>query len=72
MCLAAMILSGVSIFAQTADVQQLPVDPRVKSGTLANGLTYYIVKNDAVKGYADFAIAQKAGTSLEKANQKGM
>ena len=58
--------------AQTQDVQQLPADPRVKTGTLANGLTYYIFKNDAVKGHADFAVANKVGTSLEKGSQKGM
>ncbi|MDO4736793.1 MAG: hypothetical protein Q4B21_07260, partial [Bacteroidia bacterium] len=54
------------------DVQQLPDDPRVKTGKLANGLTYYIVKNQAVKGHADFAIAQKIGTAIESSNQKGM
>lgn len=58
--------------AQTQDVQPLPADPRIKTGKLANGLTYYIVKNDAVKGYADFAVAQKIGTSIEENGQKGM
>lgn len=58
--------------AQVADVQPLPSDPRIKSGKLANGLTYYVVKNDAVKGYADFAVAHKVGTSLEENSQKGM
>ena len=39
---------------------------------MANGLTYYVVKNQAEKGYANFAIAQKVGTVVEKGNQKGM
>jgi len=68
----AVVLYCNMAFAQATDVQPLPADPRIKSGSLANGLSYFIVKNDAVKGYADFAIAQKAGTSLEKGNQKGM
>ena len=75
LCLAfAIAISFMAnfIYAQTQDVQQLPADPRVKTGKLANGLTYYIVKNDAVKGQADFAIAQKVGTSLEESSQKGM
>ena len=75
LCLAlamAMTLLANIIFAQTQDVQQLPADPRVKTGKLANGLTYYIFKNDAVKGHADFAVAQKVGTSLEGNGQKGM
>lgn len=69
-----MLLFAVSgrAFSQVPDVKQLPDDPRIKKGTLANGLTYYIVKNTAVKGYADFAIAQKVGTSIEQTNQKGM
>ena len=67
-----MAISFWGTIAMAQDAQQLPADPRIKSGTLANGLTYYIVKNDAVKGYADFAIAQKIGTSLEKSGQKGM
>lgn len=75
LCLAlamAMTLLANIIFAQTQDVQQLPADPRVKTGKLANGLTYYIFKNDAVKGHADFAVAQKVGTSVEGNGQKGM
>ena len=75
-CLILVMLATalLPLAAQTtvADVQQLPDDPRVKTGKLANGLTYYVVKNTAVKGYADFAVANKVGTSLEKANQKGM
>lgn len=62
----------IPVCAQEKDAQQLPNDPRVKTGSLANGLTYYIFKNEAVKGHADFAIVQKTGTSIEAPNQKGM
>ena len=41
------------------DVAQLPADPRVKTGKLANGLTYYIVQNKGVKGVADFAVRKR-------------
>lgn len=67
-----MLLQGGLLFAQTPDVEALPDDPRIKTGKLANGLTYYVVKNPAKKGYADFAVAQKVGTILEKPTQKGM
>lgn len=70
--LIALLVSFMEMQAQTPDVQKLPDDPRVKTGKMANGLTYYVIKNDAVKGRADFAVAQKVGTSLEKGNQKGM
>ncbi len=58
------------IFAQ--DVEKLPDDPRVKSGVLANGLSYILIKNKAEAGYAHFGIAQRVGTTLEGENEKGM
>lgn len=76
LCLISILLLSVLFCsmaaAQEPDVQKLPADPRIKTGKLANGLTYYVIKNDAVKGHADFAVAQKVGTSLEDGNQKGM
>lgn len=68
----AILLCSTAMMGQTPDVQTLPDDPRIRSGKLANGLTYYVVKNQAEKGYANFAIAQKVGTVVEKGNQKGM
>lgn len=72
--LATLFISSLNFItvAQTPDVQSLPDDPRIKTGKLANGLTYYAVKNQAEKGYADFAVMQKVGTVLEKPGQKGM
>ena len=54
------------------DVEALPNDPRIKTGKLSNGLTYYVIKNSAQKGYANFSISQKVGTTLEGADEKGM
>ena len=69
----ALFMSFSAVMASgDKDVTQLPADPRVKTGTLANGLTYYIVQNKGVKGVADFAVAQKVGTVLEDKDQKGM
>ncbi len=73
--LAAVVISALFsgyLLAQVQDVQSLPDDPRVKTGKLANGLTYYVFKNTAVKGHADFAVANKVGTSVESGSQKGM
>ncbi|MBQ7773737.1 MAG: insulinase family protein [Bacteroidales bacterium] len=76
LCLITILLLtaliGSAAAPQDPDVKKLPDDPRVKTGKLANGLTYYVIRNDAVKGHADFAVAQKVGTSLEEGNQKGM
>lgn len=62
------IAAGLS--AQNAEV--LPDDPRIKTGRLANGLSYYIVKNQTKKGYADFGLIQKTGTVLEEDGGRGM
>ena len=60
-----LLLFAVPVFAQVQDVQPLPDDPRIKTGTLANGLTYYVIKNGAVKGYADFAMPTKVSSNSE-------
>lgn len=47
------------------ELPTLPNDPRVKTGKLANGLSYILVKNAADPGRADFCVAQKVGTAIE-------
>lgn len=73
-CLLAsiMICSGIFANAQVKDAHNLPDDPRVCSGKLANGLSYILIKNNAQKGKADVGVLQKVGTSLEGKSQKGM
>ena len=65
-----MLVEPCSILGQ--DVASLPTDPRVKTGKLANGLTYYLFKNTGAKGHADFILAQKIGENVEDYNQRGM
>ncbi|MCL2683593.1 MAG: insulinase family protein, partial [Bacteroidales bacterium] len=50
----------------------LPTDPKVRTGKLDNGLTYYIRQNELPKGRADFYIAQRVGSVLEEDNQRGL
>lgn len=50
----------------------LPIDPKIKTGKLDNGLTYYVAKNSEPKGQAEFYIAQKVGAILEEENQRGL
>lgn len=63
--------SPSAMLSQPRDLPTLPDDPRVKSGTLSNGLSYIIVKNQAQKSTATFCVAQKVGTSLEKDGNRG-
>jgi len=49
-------------FATTVPAQSLPslpIDSRIKKGTLRCGVTYYMVTNPSAKGYADIAIIQR-------------
>lgn len=54
------------------DVEKLPDDPRVRRGSLANGLSYILIKNTAQKGYAHFGVAQRVGSTLEEDGETGM
>ena len=68
-----LILFSAFTFSAFAQMPQiLPLDPKVKSGKLENGLTYFVMKNDEPKGQADFYIVQKVGAILEEENQRGL
>lgn len=69
-----LLLSFIAVFHAAAQqqMQPLPVDPQVRYGKLANGLTYYIRHNELPKERADFYIAQKVGSILEEENQRGL
>lgn len=65
----ALFFAGIlSMSAQ----QQLPLNPKVKSGVLPNGLSYYILNNSEPKERANFYIAQKVGSTLETPEQLGL
>ena len=68
-CLTAL----TPVVAQETDTPEpLPIDPKVRYGTLSNGLTYYIRHNELPKDRADFYIAQNVGSILEEENQRGL
>jgi zinc protease len=50
----------------------LPVDPNVKVGKLANGLTYYIRKNAKPEKRLELRLAVNAGSVLENNDQRGL
>ena len=73
---AAYILLFTSIgilgFAQINLSQKLPVDPNIKMGKLANGLTYYIQKNKKPEKKIELRLAVNAGSVLEDPDQQGL
>jgi len=70
--LCAFLCSGLFVTTMFAQMMNLPVDPKVRTGQLDNGLTYYIRHNELPKGRADFYIAQKVGSVVEEDNQRGL
>lgn len=68
----ALIAAATLSPAAAQQMPQLPTDTAVISGTLPNGLTYFIRHNETPKGQADFHIAQKVGSVLEEDNQRGL
>ena len=61
-----------SVFAQQNPDDKLPVDPNVKIGKLANGLTYYIRQNKKPEQKVELRLVVNAGSILEDDNQQGI
>ena len=59
-------------FGQYKLTESIPVDPNVKIGKLANGLTYYIRKNVKPEKKVELRLAINAGSVLENDNQRGL
>lgn len=55
---SSLLLSSRMMPAQTT-LPALPMDSRIQKGTLGSGITYYMVTDPAVKGYAQVAIVQR-------------
>ena len=68
-----MLLSTVMVTAQDMlQMPPIPIDPEVRIGKLANGLTYYIRHNAWPEKRAEFYIAQKVGSIQENDDQRGL
>lgn len=52
--------------------QQMPVDPEVATGTLPNGLRYYVRANAKPAHRAELRLVVKAGSVLEDDDQQGL
>ncbi|WP_417444586.1 M16 family metallopeptidase [Joostella sp.] len=50
----------------------LPMDPSIKTGTLENGLKYYLKKNVKPEAKAELRLVLDAGSILEDENQLGL
>ena len=72
------ILAGVPVLAQQpqsavpAATQPLPVDSKVRIGTLPNGIRYYIRQNAKPEKRAELRLVVNAGSVLEDDDQLGL
>ena len=67
-----VVLTSANLFAQYNLNAPVPLDPLVRTGKLANGLTYYVRHNAEPKERASFYIIQNVGAILENDDQNGL
>lgn len=64
---------SVNVFAQKYNLNDsLPVDNNLKIGKLANGLTYFIRKNEQPDDRVELRLVVNAGSILEDEDQRGL
>jgi zinc protease len=77
----ALLLASAPVVAQApkqpsagtpALTAPLPIDPKVKVGTLPNGIRYYIRQNKKPEKRAELRLVVNAGSVLENDNQLGL
>src|SRR3546814_17953993 len=72
-CFTALWGGALSTGLQAQDTgRALPLNPDVKTGTLDNGLTYYIQQNEKPDNRAELRLVVKAGSVLESDAQQGL
>ena len=59
-------------FASSLQAQQLPLDPAVRTGKLANGFSYFIRHNDEPQKRVTIYLVNKVGSILEDEDQRGL
>ena len=68
--LAPLALAPLAARQAAQDI--IPFDPAVRTGTLPNGLRYYIRTNQAPRNRAELRLVVSAGSVLEDDDQRGL
>ncbi|GAB3417990.1 insulinase family protein [Massilia agilis] len=72
-CLATLLCAvALGVGAAPDPDAPIPVGPQVKVGKLANGLTYYIMRNARPEHKLELRLVVKAGSVLEDDDQQGL
>src|SRR5215831_7328631 len=67
-----LFFSFTQLIAQYKLTDPLPVDPNVRIGKLANGLTYYVQKNLKPEKKMELRLVVNTGSILEDNDQRGL
>jgi zinc protease len=67
-----LLLASAPVASAQDLATPLPLDPAIRTGTLPNGLTYFIRKNDEPDDRAFLRLAVKAGSIDEADDQRGL
>lgn len=70
--ISALVAISITALSQSGLGQPAPLDPAVRIGKLANGMTYYIRHNEEPKERASFYMIQNVGALLENDDQNGL
>ena len=62
---SAFLLTFLTFSLGAQSLPSLPAASGVVTGSLPNGIAYYLVSNPEVKGHADFALVQKGSVREE-------
>ena len=63
---------AIAVIALAQQNPTLPFDPNVRTGTLENGLTYFIRHNTLPENRVDFHLAMRVGSMQEEEHQRGL
>ncbi|HYE55248.1 MAG TPA: pitrilysin family protein, partial [Chitinophagaceae bacterium] len=69
---AGLLLISFQLSAQVNLSEPLPLDPKVKTGKLENGLTYYIRQNKKPEQKVELRLVVNAGSINEDDDQQGL
>ncbi len=70
--LMMFLLFIVAAYAQDDLKATLPVDPKIRTGVLPNGMKYYVRYNKKPEKRAEFRLAVNAGSTAENDDQQGL
>lgn len=69
---SVMLITAFANAQQSSSIGKIPVSPDVKTGTLPNGLRYFIRYNKKPENKVELRLAVNAGSVLEDDDQQGL